>query len=52
MVVPYTFDTWQDHDSIQESFIKTRPICICCGSRVLEDSGIICRECLGKIKED
>lgn len=52
MVVPYTFETWQDHDNIQESFIRTRPICICCGGRVLEGLGVVCKQCLKKDKED
>lgn len=52
MVVPHTFEMWQDHDSIQESFVKIRPICIYCGGRVLEDTGIICSECLRKDKEE
>ncbi len=49
---PHTFETWQDHDSIQEFFIKTRPICVCCGGRVLKNSGIMCMECQEKVKED
>lgn len=52
VVVPHTFDTWQDHDSMQEAFIKSRPICIRCGGRVLEDLGIICKQCLEKDKEE
>lgn len=48
----YAFDRWEDHDSIQEAFIKTRPFCICCGGRVLEGTGIVCKECLNKNKED
>lgn len=50
--LPFSFDTWDDHDNMQEIFIKSRPICICCGGRVLDDTGIICKECLGKDKED
>ena len=42
----HTFEMWQDHDRVQEVIIKSRPICICCGGRVLEDKGIICKECL------
>lgn len=46
------FERWQDHDSVQEVIMKSRPICICCGGRVLEGTGIICMDCLGKDKEE
>lgn len=51
MILPHTFDTWQDHDSVQEVFIKSKPICIRCGGRILEGVGAICKDCL-EVKED
>lgn len=44
------FDVWQDHDRVQEVIIRSRPICICCGGRILEDIGIVCKECIEKIR--
>lgn len=46
------FERWEDHDSVQEVIMKSRPICICCGGRVLEGLGIICKQCLEKDKEE
>lgn len=40
------FERWQDHDRVQEAIMKSKPICICCGGRVLEGLEIICKECL------
>lgn len=52
-MLAYKFETWQDHDSIQEAFVKHRPVCMCCGGRILgEVLGVFCEECIKKIKEE
>lgn len=48
----YDFETLQDHDSLQEIYIQYRPICVCCGGRVLGSVlGVLCEDCKRRLGE-
>lgn len=38
--VPDNYDRWQEHDNEQEAWLQRRPVCVCCGEHIQEESAV------------
>ena len=36
--VPDNYDRWQEHDNEQETWLQHRPVCVCCGEHIQDES--------------
>ena len=50
--VPDNFDRFEDHESAQQEWVRSRPVCDCCGEYIQDESWHrifdknICNRCL------